>query len=85
MKTVTYNLKGGGKKTIEYDETAPCVVCGEPVGSASMGGTAICPACDCGVCRYCGVQLPMEGKAIKQHIAWHKLAERGKLEKLIDS
>ncbi len=78
MKTVTYNLIGGGKKTIEYDETAPCIVCGEPVGEASMGGTVVCPACDCGLCRYCRIQLPMGRdkedsiKKIREHMAWHK-------------
>lgn len=54
MKKAVYNLFSGGTKTVEYDETAPCIVCGEPVTEASMGGTAICPSCDCGVCRYCG-------------------------------
>ena len=33
---------------IEYDENAPCKICGLPVGNASMGGTNICPACDMG-------------------------------------
>lgn len=80
MKTATYNLVGGGKKTIEYDETAPCIICGEPVGDASMGGTVVCPACDRGICRYCGVQLPMGKEAIKQHISWHK-SQGGKNEK----
>lgn len=31
-----------------FDATAPCSVCGEPVGSLSMGGPDICPSCDCG-------------------------------------
>lgn len=78
MKTVTYHLTNGETKTIEYDETLPCIVCGEPVGDASMGGTLVCPACDCGKCRYCGIDLPIavtKEKAIKkirEHIAWHK-------------
>ena len=78
MKTVTYNLIGGGTRTVEYDETAPCIVCGEPVEAASMGGTEICPACDCGKCRYCGIDLPI-GRTqeeaitkIRTHMAWHK-------------
>lgn len=48
MKTVTYQGLDGAPFTIEYDETAPCWMCGLPVESASMGGTIICPACDCG-------------------------------------
>lgn len=58
MKTVTYRLTNGMDKTIEYDETAPCWVCGLPVGSASMGGTVICPACDCGRKRDGGIYGP---------------------------
>jgi len=48
VKTAEYPLVGGGTWRVEYDETAPCKVCGEPVGSASMGGVDICPSCDCG-------------------------------------
>jgi hypothetical protein len=48
MKRATY-----GKLTFDYDENAPCSICGEPVVEASMGGTNICPWCDCGNCRYC--------------------------------
>lgn len=33
---------------VEYDETVPCLICGNPVISASMGGFDICPSCDCG-------------------------------------
>jgi hypothetical protein len=43
--------------TIEYEDTTPCIICGEPVISASMGGTAICPWCDMGKCRYCRVSI----------------------------
>lgn len=74
MKTVTYNLVDGGTKTVEYDETAPCIICGQPVVEASMGGTVICPWCDCGHCRYCGVQLPLtitDKDAVKKHMKWH--------------
>ena len=49
MKTVKY-----GNGIIEYDELASCKICGEPVHHASMGGTVICPSCDCGHCRFCG-------------------------------
>ncbi len=54
MKTAKYALIGGGAVEVEYDENAPCTICGEPVVEASMGGTAVCPWCDCGNCRYCG-------------------------------
>lgn len=80
MKTAVYDLPGGEKLAVEYDETAPCIVCGEPVIEASAGGTDICPACDMGICRYCGVQLPWKmsstERAIKEHIAWHKQERR---------
>jgi hypothetical protein len=51
VKTVTYQLIGGGERVIEYDENAPCWMCGEPVIEASMGGTVVCGWCDCGVTR----------------------------------
>jgi len=51
MKKVKYHLIDGGFWEVEYDETAPCRVCGLPVVDASMGGTDICPWCDCGVFR----------------------------------
>ncbi len=81
MKTVTYTLVDGSTRTVEYDETLPCIVCGEPVGEASMGGTLICPDCDCGRCRYCGVPVSVVReeldngrslRAFRKHIAWHK-------------
>jgi len=56
-RTVNYNDpdKKLGKKEYEYDDEIPCIICGEPVVSASMGGTVICPWCDTGHCRYCGI------------------------------
>ena len=48
MKEATYNLADGVQLTVEYDETAPCRICGKPVESASVGGTDVCPWCDCG-------------------------------------
>jgi hypothetical protein len=51
MKTATYNLVNGDKRTVEYDESTPCRVCGLPVESASMGGVDLCPWCDCGMYR----------------------------------
>lgn len=78
MKTATYNKIGGGTITLEYDENAPCRICGEPVNEASMGGTDVCPSCDCGKCRYCGVDLPWDInkeealRKVKAHMKWHK-------------
>lgn len=66
---------------IEYDETKPCIACGEPVISASMGGTVICPWCDCGKCRHCGVAIfaikeEIDGghskKQVLDHMKWHR-------------
>ena len=48
MRTATYTKLDGGEFTVEYDETAPCRMCGLPVEEASMGGTNVCPWCDCG-------------------------------------
>ena len=48
MKKVKYQRLKGGYVEIEYDENAPCRVCKFPVKEASMGGTDLCPWCDCG-------------------------------------
>jgi len=78
MKTATYRGLDGKDFTVEYDENAPCIVCGEPVIEASVGGTVVCPWCDMGICRYCGVQLPIgvdqetTRRKIREHMAWHK-------------
>ena len=59
MKKVTYPLRDGSKEMVEYDETAPCRVCGLPVIDASMGGTDLCPWCDMGKYRD-GSGIPLE-------------------------
>lgn len=78
MKTATYTALNGDKFSVDYDEDAPCISCGEPVLEASMAGTVVCPACDCGVCRYCGVKLSairesLDGgsslRALRAHVA----------------
>lgn len=51
MKIAIYKRLDGKDLKIKYDENAPCIICGLPVVSASMGGTVICPWCDCGVYR----------------------------------
>ena len=55
MKSATYRLLDGDTLVVSYDEEAPCRICHQPVGTASMGGTDVCPACDMGKCRFCGV------------------------------
>lgn len=57
MKEATYTSLDGSKLTVEYDETAPCRMCGLPVIEASTGGTDVCPWCDCGVYRD-GTDIP---------------------------
>lgn len=53
MKTATYHKHPTGEPfTVKYDENSPCVWCGFPVVEASMGGTACCPWCDMGICRF---------------------------------
>lgn len=51
MKKATYQKADGTPIEVEYDETAPCRICGLPVTSASMGGPDVCPWCDCGTYR----------------------------------
>ena len=48
MKTVTYRDIFDEEIEVEYNEHAPCRICGLPVVHASMGGTNVCPWCDCG-------------------------------------
>lgn len=81
MRTAIYQGVNGKEIKIPYDENAPCIICGEPVIGASMGGTAICGHCDCGKCRYCGMTISVmneeidEGRSKKEvlnHMAWHK-------------
>jgi hypothetical protein len=47
MKTATYQTNNGPIE-VSYDPDSPCVYCELPVIEASVGGTAVCPACDCG-------------------------------------
>jgi len=51
MSKATYNLLDGSKLTVDYDPSAPCRICGLPVVTASVGGTNVCPWCDCGYYR----------------------------------
>lgn len=81
VKTATYRDHDGKPFSVEYDPDAPCNLCGEPVIEASVGGTAICPWCDMGKCRYCGVKSllvreTLDGgdslKRWRDHMAWHR-------------
>ena len=47
-QTADYTMAGGKVVRVEYDPNAACIMCGLPVVSASVGGTAICPWCDSG-------------------------------------
>ena len=49
MKVATYTNTKGIKFDVQYDENAPCRICGYPVIDASMGGTDVCPFCDAGI------------------------------------
>jgi len=52
LKTVTYHRFPDGQPfTVEYDADAQCIACGWPVWEASVGGTILCPWCDCGQTR----------------------------------
>jgi hypothetical protein len=57
--TATYRRRDGSAFTVEYDPEGPCMVCGLPVVTASMGGTVVCPWCDTGTCRFCAAR-PVE-------------------------
>lgn len=83
-----YRLLEGGELEVEYDRDAPCRICEQPVTSASTGGTDVCPWCDCGSCRSCGVSLFAFGEHIdggrslrqlRAHVAlclsWRQAAE----------
>lgn len=81
MRMAKYFGVDGKPFEVEYDENASCIICGEPVISASMGGTVVCPACDCGKCRYCGMAVMVFKKevdggkskeALLKHMEWHK-------------
>jgi len=47
----TYRGVDGKERVVEYDPQAPCISCDLPVLHASMGGTRLCPWCDCGMYR----------------------------------
>ena len=61
-KIADYTPLGGSK--IEYDPNYPCIFCKEPVNFASMGGTVICGACDCGISKKTGKRWTPEEYAI---------------------
>jgi len=91
MAIARYKKPDGTDLEIEYDENAPCIICGEPVIAASMGGTVICPGCDCGKCRYCGMTIMVfkpeidDGRskeAVLKHMEWHKKHNPELVEKI---
>lgn len=83
MRTVTYYKDVYMKEsfTVGYDEEASCMICNEPVISASVGGTVICPSCDCGNCRYCHATIfvikeEIDGGTSKREVLEHMAAHR---------
>ena len=82
MKTITrYGGPGAKDYTMEFDDEAPCSICREPVGDLSISGPSVCPSCDLGKCRYCGVALmafkeEIDGgrslRELREHVASHK-------------
>lgn len=80
-------------KVIEYDDEQPCKICGEPILSVSMSGTAICPWCDMGKCRYCGITIfaireEIDGgaslKELREHMKWHREKEPERPQKMLE-
>ena len=69
MKIAKYTSMDGKPFVIEYDETEPCIVCGNPVIEASVGGTVICPSCDCGYWRD-GRKMDIMGKDAMYYFKW---------------
>jgi len=79
MKIAYYKSAVGGHNIeFEYDETAPCRICGKPVVEASMGGTDVCPWCDCGNNRD-GTKW-----SIETYIRYMKNAKKDKVEKFAE-
>lgn len=92
-QTIAYKTTKG-KFDIDYDDEQSCEICGEPVVGASMGGTAICPWCDCGKCRYCDkpifvIRESIDGGASKRkllaHMSEHRRTQPDLNEKLLRS
>lgn len=44
-----YRDSNGDEFWIAFDPARACIYCEEPVKSLSMGGPALCGACDCGM------------------------------------
>jgi hypothetical protein len=76
IKKATYSGQNGPFE-VEYDADAPCQCCGLPVEEASMGGTNVCPACDCGVRRdgekYSVKEMLLLGKKEKTPEDWKEI------------
>lgn len=77
-----YHLeKGWDFRNCPFDKDYPCIICQEPVTYPSVGGTAVCPWCDMGICRYCSVRSMLlkeefdNGKSLREwrnHMKWHE-------------
>lgn len=60
---------------VVYDEKFPCLICTLPVESASMGGTAICGACDCGELRKGGKRQYYKAEGREMPSVWSNVKE----------
>lgn len=60
MRLAVADYRTFGGSLVEYDRDAPCMVCRQPVGAASMGGTAVCPSCDLGQHRDTGTEWTLQ-------------------------
>ena len=67
----SYTRSDGSRFEVEYDTEAPCLRCGLPVFAASMSGTAICPWCDMGKCRYDAAHRVDGPEDAREHYARH--------------
>jgi hypothetical protein len=94
----TYTMLFGGTREkptiIEYEDEQPCKICGEPILGISMSGTDICPWCDMGKCRYCGVTIfvlreEIDGgaslKNLREHMKWHREKEPDRPQKMLEA
>lgn len=48
ITTWQYHATDGREIWLPFDPAFPCIHCQLPVERMSMGGPAVCPACDCG-------------------------------------
>ena len=83
-KTAVYTDRDGNNFEVSYDPDAPCWMCGLAVEEASMGGTVICPSCDCGLNRDGSQWSPAEAELAFQSFRDNQArAERAAEERML--